>query len=82
MEPNMKEAMIYYKDRKYFVRLDVHGAPVAYYVEVSTRGKRTSKRLLWSAERHGWVNGGVPQGLKDVLNVRGASEQIAYAMGW
>lgn len=78
----MLQAILYHNYRKYFVTLDAQGSAVAYYVEVSQRGKRTSKRLIWSAERHGWKNGDIPQGLKDVLNERGAADVIARVMGW
>jgi hypothetical protein len=78
----MKTAIIRCNDRKYEVYLNDNGSPVAYRIETCIKGRRTTWRLLWSAERHGWVNGDIPQGLKDVLNVRGASEQIAHAMEW
>jgi hypothetical protein len=78
----MKIVTIWHDDKKYQVTLDDKGQAIAYHVEVHPRGRRTSFRLLWSAERHGHVNGDIPQGLKDVINARGASEAIAYAMGW
>lgn len=64
--------------RKYRVDLAEDGEPVAYAVEVCARGKRTSERLLW----HKNSGKPMPQRLKDVLNVRGTSDTIAYVMGW
>ena len=78
----MKTATIWKDDKKYQVTLNPKGDAVAYHVEVHPRGKRSSFRLVWSSTRHGFVNGDIPQGLKDILNAKGANEAIAYAMGW
>lgn len=78
----MKTCLLYCDDKKYNVTLTDKGEPVAYYVEVYPRGKRTSMRLVWSAERHGWHNGDIPPRLKAILNVRGAADAIARCMGW
>lgn len=78
----MPTISLYKNDRQYTVELNDKGVPVAYAVRVDARGKRPTDRWLWSVQRHGLINGDIPQGLKDLLNVRGACEAIARAMSW
>lgn len=78
----MPTLLMYYNDRKYDIHLSEKGDAIAYFVEVYPKGKRTTMRLVWSAARHGYKHGDIPQRLKDILNTRGAADAIARAMGW
>jgi hypothetical protein len=76
----MPSIRVTYNWRRYRVDLDPKtGEPIGYAVEVSARGKAPTERRLWSG-REG--RDGMPQQLKNILNVRGAAESIAYVMGW
>lgn len=68
--------------KKYDIRFNDKGEAIAYFVEVYPRGKRTSWRLLWSVERHGWVKGDIPAKLKEITNQRGFADQLARVMEW
>ena len=74
----MPTAHLHHNYRKYDVYLAADGDITGYAVEVCARGKGPTMRRLWDkADRKP-----MPQGLKDVLNARGACEGIALAMGW
>lgn len=68
----------HYNWRKYRIDLDDKGEPIAYAVEVHARGKGPAERTLWRKDS----GKPMPQRLKDVLDVRGTCETIAYVMGW
>jgi hypothetical protein len=83
MGGDMKSFIIRNNDgKKYDVKLNDKGEAVAYFVETYPKGKRTTMRLVWSVERHGYKNGDIPAKLKEILNIRGVSEQIANVMEW
>jgi hypothetical protein len=78
--PAIRSIRVTFNWKRYRVDLDGKtGEPIGYAVEVSARGKSTTDRILWRG-REG--RDGMPQRLKDVLNVRGVQESIAFAMGW
>lgn len=63
--------------KQYEVTLDDKGNPWHVAVLVNSRGKRTTFRRIWCD-----TDGDLTAKAKAVLNVRGVSESIAYAMGW
>lgn len=80
MNTPTRSIYVHFNWRKYRVDLDgLTGEPIGYAVEVSARGKAPTERRLWRG-REG--RDGMPQQLKDILNVRGVLESIAYVMDW
>jgi hypothetical protein len=75
----MKSFYNFYQWKKYRIDLDeATGEIIGYAVEVNARGRKPVERGLWSKSS----GTPMPQRLKDVTNVRGTADTIAYVMGW